>query len=74
MWPEDWSNGCYDVALFFNVRFGFLYQSCSLSALQARLKVAAHQAEEESEETAENFWKERLRLTILAASWKENGY
>ncbi|KAM4604124.1 vacuolar protein sorting-associated protein 37A isoform 1-T3 [Polymixia lowei] len=32
-----------------------LSESCSLSALQARLKVAAHQAEEESEETAESF-------------------
>ena len=33
----------------------FLFQSCSASALQARLKVAAHEAEEESDNIAEDF-------------------
>ncbi|XP_073464202.1 vacuolar protein sorting-associated protein 37A [Aquarana catesbeiana] len=32
-----------------------LSESCSLSALQARLKVAAHEAEEDSDSIAENF-------------------
>ncbi len=49
----------------------FLYQSCSLSALQARLKVAAHQAEEESEETAENFLEGKTEIDDFLASFME---
>lgn len=49
----------------------FLYQSCSLSALQARLKVAAHQAEEESEETAENLLEGKTEIDDFLASFME---
>ncbi|XP_056136163.1 vacuolar protein sorting-associated protein 37A [Lampris incognitus] len=48
-----------------------LSESCSLSALQARLKVAAHQAEEESEETAENFLEGRSEIDDFLASFME---
>lgn len=47
------------------------YQSCSLSTLQARLKVAAHQAEEESEETAENFLEGRIDIDEFLNSFME---
>lgn len=47
------------------------YQSCSLSTLQARLKVAAHQAEEESEETAENFLEGRIDIDEFLTSFME---
>uniref|UniRef100_A0A1A7WJZ7 Vacuolar protein sorting 37A n=1 Tax=Iconisemion striatum TaxID=60296 RepID=A0A1A7WJZ7_9TELE len=48
-----------------------LSESCSLSTLQARLKVAAHQAEEESEETAENFLEGRVDIDEFLASFME---
>ena len=48
-----------------------LSDSCSLSTLQARLKVAAHQAEEESEETAENFLEGRSDIDEFLASFME---
>ncbi|XP_035036816.1 vacuolar protein sorting-associated protein 37A [Hippoglossus stenolepis] len=48
-----------------------LSDSCSLSTLQARLKVAAHQAEEESEETAENFLEGRSEIDEFLASFME---
>lgn len=46
-------------------------QSCSLSALQARLKVAAHQAEEESEETAESFLEGKTDIDDFLANFME---
>ncbi|KAG9479812.1 hypothetical protein GDO78_011709 [Eleutherodactylus coqui] len=39
-----------------------LSESCSLSALQARLKVAAHEAEEESDNIAENFLEGKTEI------------
>ncbi|XP_048851830.1 vacuolar protein sorting-associated protein 37A [Brienomyrus brachyistius] len=48
-----------------------LSESCSLSALQARLKVAAHQAEEESEETAEHFLERKTDIDDFLASFME---
>ncbi|XP_017316810.1 vacuolar protein sorting-associated protein 37A [Ictalurus punctatus] len=48
-----------------------LSESCSLSALQARLKVAAHQAEEESEETAENFLEGKTEIDDFLTSFME---
>ncbi|XP_075052440.1 vacuolar protein sorting-associated protein 37A [Mixophyes fleayi] len=39
-----------------------LSESCSLSALQARLKVAAHEAEEESDSIAENFLEGKTEM------------
>uniref|UniRef100_A0A8C7GW37 VPS37A subunit of ESCRT-I n=1 Tax=Oncorhynchus kisutch TaxID=8019 RepID=A0A8C7GW37_ONCKI len=45
--------------------------SCSLSALQARLKVAAHQAEEESEETAESFLEGKTDIDDFLANFME---
>ncbi|XP_060748415.1 vacuolar protein sorting-associated protein 37A isoform X1 [Tachysurus vachellii] len=48
-----------------------LSESCSLSALQARLKVAAHQAEEESEETAENFLEGKTEIDDFLSSFME---
>lgn len=48
-----------------------LSEGCSLSALQARLKVAAHQAEEESEETAENFLEGRTEIEDFLSSFME---
>uniref|UniRef100_A0A3B3QUP2 VPS37A subunit of ESCRT-I n=1 Tax=Paramormyrops kingsleyae TaxID=1676925 RepID=A0A3B3QUP2_9TELE len=48
-----------------------LSESCSLSALQARLKVAAHQAEEESEETAEHFLEGKTDIDDFLASFME---
>lgn len=48
-----------------------LSDSCSLSTLQARLKVAAHQAEEESEETAENFLEGRTDIDEFLTSFME---
>lgn len=46
-------------------------QSCSLSALQARLKVAAHQAEEESEETAESFLEGKTEIDDFLTNFME---
>lgn len=48
-----------------------LSESCSLSALQARLKVAAHQAEEESEDMAENFLEGRADIDEFLTSFME---
>ncbi|KAK1792490.1 hypothetical protein P4O66_012430 [Electrophorus voltai] len=48
-----------------------LSENCSPSALQARLKVAAHQAEEESEETAENFLEGKTEIDDFLASFME---
>uniref|UniRef100_A0A669DWL5 VPS37A subunit of ESCRT-I n=1 Tax=Oreochromis niloticus TaxID=8128 RepID=A0A669DWL5_ORENI len=48
-----------------------LSESCSLNTLQARLKVAAHQAEEESEETAENFLEGRIDIDEFLNSFME---
>lgn len=48
-----------------------LLKSCSLSALQARLKVAAHQAEEESEDTAENFLEGRTDIDEFLTNFME---
>ncbi|XP_026216498.1 vacuolar protein sorting-associated protein 37A isoform X2 [Anabas testudineus] len=48
-----------------------LSESCSLSTLQARLKVAAHQAEEESEVTAENFLEGRTDIDEFLTSFME---
>ncbi|KAJ8000797.1 hypothetical protein DPEC_G00184050 [Dallia pectoralis] len=48
-----------------------LSESCSLSALQARLKVAAHQAEEESEETAESFLEGKSEIDDFLANFME---
>uniref|UniRef100_A0A8B9HGB6 VPS37A subunit of ESCRT-I n=1 Tax=Astyanax mexicanus TaxID=7994 RepID=A0A8B9HGB6_ASTMX len=48
-----------------------LSESCSLSALQARLKVAAHQAEEESEETAESFLEGKTDIDDFLTSFME---
>ncbi|KAM9856538.1 vacuolar protein sorting-associated protein 37A isoform 1-T1 [Aulostomus maculatus] len=48
-----------------------LSESCSLSTLQARLKVAAHQAEEESEDTAENFLEGRTDIDEFLTSFME---
>ncbi len=60
-----------NVAFFLMFALVFLHQSCSLSALQARLKVAAHQAEEESEETAENFLEGKTEIDDFLASFME---
>lgn len=46
-------------------------QSCSLSTLQARLKVAAHQAEEESEDRAENFLEGRTDIDEFLTGFME---
>uniref|UniRef100_A0A8C7YZ48 VPS37A subunit of ESCRT-I n=1 Tax=Oryzias sinensis TaxID=183150 RepID=A0A8C7YZ48_9TELE len=48
-----------------------LSESCSLSTLQARLKVAAHQAEEESEDTAENFLEGGIEIDEFLTSFME---
>ncbi|XP_012674365.1 vacuolar protein sorting-associated protein 37A [Clupea harengus] len=48
-----------------------LSESCSLSALQARLKVAAHQAEEESEETAEGFLEGKTEIDDFLTNFME---
>ncbi|XP_075872225.1 vacuolar protein sorting-associated protein 37A isoform X1 [Nelusetta ayraudi] len=48
-----------------------LSESCSLSTLQARLKVAAHQAEEESEDTAENFLEGRTDIDEFLSGFME---
>ncbi|XP_061684726.1 vacuolar protein sorting-associated protein 37A isoform X2 [Syngnathoides biaculeatus] len=48
-----------------------LSESCSLSALQARLKVAAHQAEEDSEETAENFLEGQTDIDEFLTNFME---
>uniref|UniRef100_A0A3P8VX37 VPS37A subunit of ESCRT-I n=1 Tax=Cynoglossus semilaevis TaxID=244447 RepID=A0A3P8VX37_CYNSE len=49
----------------------FEMKICSLSTLQARLKVAAHQAEEESEETAKNFLEGRTDIDEFLTNFME---
>lgn len=46
-------------------------QSCSASALQARLKVAAHEAEEESDNIAEDFLEGKTEIDDFLSSFKE---
>lgn len=46
-------------------------QSCSASALQARLKVAAHEAEEESDNIAEEFLEGKTEIDDFLSSFKE---
>ncbi|KAL4640557.1 vacuolar protein sorting-associated protein 37A [Arapaima gigas] len=48
-----------------------LAESCSLSTLQARLKVAAHQAEEDSEKTAEDFLDGKTEIDSFLTSFME---
>lgn len=48
-----------------------LSESCSVSALQARVKVSAHQAEEESEETADSFLEGRSDIEDFLSSFME---
>ncbi|MBN3317337.1 VP37A protein, partial [Atractosteus spatula] len=48
-----------------------LSESCSLSALQARLKVAAHQAEEESEVVAEEFLEGKSDIDDFLTNFME---
>ncbi|KAK1174812.1 vacuolar protein sorting-associated protein 37A [Acipenser oxyrinchus oxyrinchus] len=48
-----------------------LSESCSLSALQARLKVAAHQAEEESEDIAEDFLEGKIEIDDFLTNFME---
>uniref|UniRef100_A0A8C5B392 VPS37A subunit of ESCRT-I n=1 Tax=Gadus morhua TaxID=8049 RepID=A0A8C5B392_GADMO len=48
-----------------------LSESCSVSALQARVKVSAHQAEEESEETADHFLEGRSDIDDFLSSFME---
>ena len=49
----------------------FLFQSCSASALQARLKVAAHEAEEESDNIAEDFLEGKTDIDDFLSSFME---
>ncbi|OBS77924.1 hypothetical protein A6R68_19685, partial [Neotoma lepida] len=48
-----------------------LSESCSASALQARLKVAAHEAEEESDNIAEDFLEGKTEIDDFLSSFKE---
>ncbi|XP_078404722.1 vacuolar protein sorting-associated protein 37A [Cetorhinus maximus] len=48
-----------------------LSESCSLSALQARLKVAAHQAEEESDVIADEFLEGKVEIDDFLSSFME---
>ncbi|XP_078073767.1 vacuolar protein sorting-associated protein 37A isoform X2 [Mustelus asterias] len=48
-----------------------LSESCSLSALQARLKVSAHQAEEESDVIAEDFLEGKVEIDDFLSSFME---
>lgn len=49
----------------------FIFQSCSASALQARLKVAAHEAEEESDNIAEDFLEGKTDIDDFLSSFME---
>lgn len=51
--------------------FFFFPQSCSASALQARLKVAAHEAEEESDNIAEDFLEGKTEVDDFLSSFME---
>nr|XP_014346297.1 PREDICTED: vacuolar protein sorting-associated protein 37A [Latimeria chalumnae] len=46
-------------------------QSCSLSTMQARLKVAAHQAEEESDTIADEFLEGKVEIDDFLSSFME---
>ncbi|XP_060634563.2 vacuolar protein sorting-associated protein 37A isoform X1 [Anolis sagrei] len=48
-----------------------LSESCSASALQARLKVAAHEAEEESDTIAEDFLEGKIEIDDFLSSFME---
>nr|XP_045016496.1 vacuolar protein sorting-associated protein 37A [Jaculus jaculus] len=48
-----------------------LSESCSASALQARLKVAAHEAEEESDHIAEEFLEGKTEIDDFLSSFME---
>lgn len=48
-----------------------LSESCSPSALQARLKVAAHEAEEESDTIAEDFLEGKTEIDDFLSSFME---
>ncbi|KAL4687884.1 hypothetical protein H8957_004822 [Semnopithecus entellus] len=48
-----------------------LSESCSASALQARLKVAAHEAEEESDNIAEDFLEGKMEIDDFLSSFME---
>ncbi|TFK14920.1 PH and SEC7 domain-containing protein 2 [Platysternon megacephalum] len=48
-----------------------LSESCSASALQARLKVAAHEAEEESDTIAEDFLEGKMEIDDFLSSFME---
>ncbi|XP_068960957.1 vacuolar protein sorting-associated protein 37A [Petaurus breviceps papuanus] len=48
-----------------------LSESCSASALQARLKVAAHEAEEESDALAEDFLEGKMEIDDFLSSFME---
>lgn len=48
-----------------------LSESCSASALQARLKVAAHEAEEESDNIAEDFLEGKTDIDDFLSSFME---
>ncbi|XP_034628664.1 vacuolar protein sorting-associated protein 37A isoform X1 [Trachemys scripta elegans] len=48
-----------------------LSESCSSSALQARLKVAAHEAEEESDTIAEDFLEGKMEIDDFLSSFME---
>ncbi|XP_072481753.1 vacuolar protein sorting-associated protein 37A isoform X2 [Notamacropus eugenii] len=48
-----------------------LSESCSASALQARLKVAAHEAEEESDTLAEDFLEGKMEIDDFLSSFME---
>lgn len=52
-------------------RQAVLDKSCSASALQARLKVAAHEAEEESDNIAEDFLEGKTEIDDFLNSFKE---
>lgn len=48
-----------------------LSESCSASTLQARLKVAAHEAEEESDNIAEDFLEGKTEIDDFLSSFME---
>lgn len=56
---------------FYELKHDLLFQSCSASALQARLKVAAHEAEEESDNIAEDFLEGKTEIDDFLSSFME---
>lgn len=67
--------GCCNENLNLAKRFAvtqrFISQSCSASALQARLKVAAHEAEEESDIIAEDFLEGKMEIDDFLSNFME---